>query len=211
MLIIGAKGFAKEILEIFHQKNSTNSLFFFDDITPDSPDRLYEKFRIIKSEEEAKNVFITEGNQFTIGIGNPKLRLKMYEKFKNLGGKLVSTISNFAEIGSFGVKIKEGCNILGGVRISNDVTIGKGCIIYYNSIITHDVEIGKFCEISPSAVLLGRCKIGKMTQIGAGATIFPDVVIGENCIIAAGAVVRTNIPNNTMVAGVPATIKKNLK
>lgn len=210
MLIIGAKGFAKEILEILHQKEQTENLCFYDDISANAPEFLYEKFRLLKSENEAQNYFKNTDNQFSIGIGNPKLRRMMYEKFIRLGGEFTSTISNFAEIGSFGVEIGEGCNILGGVRISNDVKIGKGTMIYYNSIITHDVEIRDFVEISPNATLLGRCKIGSESHIGTGAIIFPDVEIGESCIIAAGAVVRENVPNKTMVAGIPAKIKKQL-
>lgn len=210
MIIIGAKGFAKEVLEILHQKGETENLCFYDDVSTNAPEFLYQKFRVLKSENEAKNHFQNTDNQFTIGIGNPKLRQMMYEKFTHLGGKYSQTISHFAEIGSFGVEIGEGCNILGGVKISNDVKIGKGTMIYYNALITHDVEIGDFVEISPNATLLGRCKVGSGTHIGAGSIIFPDVKIGENCIIAAGAVVRENMPNNTMVAGVPAKIKKQL-
>lgn len=209
MLIVGAKGFAKEVLEIFHQKSETDNLHFYDDVSSDIPDFLYNQFKILKSEQEAKKLFETN-SEFVLGIGNPQLRYKLTQKFQNLGGTLTSSISKLAEIGSFGIEIAEGSNILGGVRISNDVKIGKGTIIYYNSIITHDVTIGEFCEISPGATLLGRCKIGKFVKIGAGAIIFPDVEIGDYSVIASGAVVRNDIPKNTMAAGVPAEIKKTL-
>lgn len=210
MIIIGAKGFAKEVLEILHQKGETNGLCFYDDISNDLPEKLFGKFPILRNEDEARAYFSTIDSKFSIGIGNPKLRRMLYEKFTKLGGIYTSTISQNAEIGNFGVEIGDGCNILGGARISNDVKIGKGTMVYYNAIITHDVEIGDFVEISPRATLLGRCKIDNNTQIGAGSIIFPDVEIGENCIIAAGAVVRNNIPNNTMAAGIPATVKKQL-
>lgn len=210
MLIVGAKGFAKEVLEIFHQKDETKNLCFYDDVSSDIADLLYNQFKVLKNEQEAKEYIETTSPEFVLGIGNPQLRYQLMKKFQNLGGISISSISKFAEIGSFGVKIGDGCNILGGVKISNDVTIGKGTIIYYNSIITHDVTIGEFCEISPGATLLGRCKVGKFVKIGAGAIIFPDVEIGDYSIIASGAVVRNDIPENTMAAGVPAEIKKTL-
>lgn len=209
MLIIGAKGFAKEVLEILHQMGETENLCFYDDISEDFPNLLYGRFKVLKSEGEAQEYFKNIDNQFTIGIGNTKLREKLFVKFQNLGGKFTSTISHNSEMGSFGITIGEGSNILGGVKISNDVKIGKGVIIYYNSIITHDVEIGDFVEISPGTTLLGRCKIGDFTQIGAGAIIFPDVIIGKNTIIGAGSVVRENVPDNCIAAGVPAKIIKN--
>ncbi|WP_374441846.1 acetyltransferase [Epilithonimonas sp.] len=207
MLIIGAKGFAKEVLEIFHQKDETQNLHFYDDVSADIADYLYEKFKILKNEDNARALFENHP-EFTLGIGNPQLRSELSEKFQNLGGKLTSSISKFAEIGSFGVEIGKGCNILGGAKISNDAKIGQGTIIYYNSIITHDVVVGDFSEISPGATLLGRCEIGKFVKIGAGAIIFPDVKIGDYSVIASGAVVRNDIPANCMAAGVPAEIKK---
>lgn len=210
MLIIGAKGFAKEVLEILHQNGATENLCFYDDVNVDAPDYMYNLYPILKSTEEAKRHFNEIDRYFTLGIGNPHLRFTLFQKFRDLGGELSSTLSKYAEIGHFGINIESGCNILGGVKISNDVSIGVGTMIYYNSSITHDVTIGKFCEISPDVKLLGRCSIGDFVQVGAGSIIFPDVEIGKNVVIAAGSVVRQNVPENVMVAGVPAVIKKNL-
>ncbi len=47
MLIIGASGFAKEVLEIFHQQNNLENIAFYDDINPDFGNFLYNKFPII--------------------------------------------------------------------------------------------------------------------------------------------------------------------
>jgi sugar O-acyltransferase (sialic acid O-acetyltransferase NeuD family) len=210
MLVVGAGGFAKEILEILYQNNLTNNLCFFDNVNDLTTPFLYEKYRILKSFDEAKDFFRIEDNKFTLGIGNPFLRKKMADNFTEIGGEMISTISVEARIGHFGIEIQNGCNILSGSIISNDVFISKGTIIYFNSIITHDCFVDEFVEISPGAKLLGRCKIGKYTQIGTNATILPKVQIGTNVIVAAGAVVTKDVPDNCMVAGVPAIIKKQL-
>lgn len=210
MLIIGAKGFAKEILEVLHQLNQLEYLVFYDDVNNEGPEKLFDKFPVLRTTQEASVYFKTIDNRFTIGIGNPVLRKKMYDQFTALGGVLTSTISTLANIGSFDVQIGNGTNILAGVNVSNSTLIGKACIIYYNSIITHDCEIGDFVEISPSVTLLGRCKIGSYTQIGANATILPDVKIGVNITIGAGSVVTKDIPDNCLVVGVPAQIIKEL-
>lgn len=210
MLIIGAKGFAKEVLEILHQNGESAILAFYDDLSLDLGTHLYGQFPIIKNKDEVANYFKNTDIRFTIGIGNPKLRFKLSKEFIDLGGELTSTISKNAEIGSFNINIGEGCNILAGVKVSNDVSIGQGTIIYYNSIITHDVVIGNYCELSPDVKLLGRCEIKNFTKIGSGSIIFPDVKIGNNVVIAAGSVVRKDVPDNVMVAGVPAQVKKNI-
>lgn len=208
MLIVGAKGFAKEVLEVLNQLNQIENLVFYDDVNMDQPDILYDTFQIINSILKAEYYFRNIDNRFTIGVGNPFIRKKLHDKFVKIGGKFTSTISNKAFISSFNVSIGKGCNILPGAVFSNDVSIGDGCIIYYNSIITHDCAIGNFVEISPSVTILGRCKIGDFCQIGANSTILPDVVIGENVIIGAGSVVTKNIPDNCLAFGVPAVLKK---
>ena len=46
--------------------------------------------------------------------------------------------------------------------------------------------------------------------IGARVTLMSGVTIGRGCIIAAGAVVTKDIPDNSMVGGVPAKVLKSL-
>jgi maltose O-acetyltransferase len=53
--------------------------------------------------------------------------------------------------------------------------------------------------------------IGNGCWIGMGALILSGTTVGNGCIIAAGAVVRGDFPDNVMIAGVPAVIKKELK
>lgn len=207
MLIVGAKGFAKEILETI-KPDDLNHLVFYDDINILNNHKLFGCFRIIQNEIEAIEYFKTIDNRFTIGIGNPILRNKMVNKFLNLGGILTSTIGSKNNIGSYEINIGEGTNILNSVTISNSVNIGKCCLIYYNIMITHDCEIGDYVELSPGATILGRSKIGNYCQIGANATILPDIRIGNNVIVGAGAVVTKDIPDNCVVAGVPAKILK---
>lgn len=211
MLIIGAKGFAKEVLELLHQQNQLENVYFYDDVNDDVPKMLYEKFLILRTTQEAIIYFKEVSNKFTIGTGNPILRKKLYDKFTSLGGEFTSTISPMALISSFDVNIGIGSNVLSGSIFSNGCEVGMGCIIYYNSIITHDCKVGDFVEVSPSVTLLGRCKVGSYSRIGSNATILPDIEIGNNVTIGAGAVVTKNLPDNCLAIGVPAKIIKKLK
>ena len=204
MLIIGAKGFAKEVLEICIKSNAIENLAFYDDINLEIGSLLFDQFPILNSIEQVKWYFENTDNRFTIGIGNPTFRKRCVEKFNEIGGVLTSTISDTACIGNFDVSIGDGANILADVKISNSVLIGKCSLIYYNAIITHDVIIGDYVEISPGATLLGRVKVKNNAQIGAGAIILPDIVIGENAVIGAGAVVTRDIPDNFTAVGIPA-------
>lgn len=209
MLIVGAGGFAKEVLESFRVRNEIENLVFFDE-TITSNIKLFDLFNILTNENEVIQYFKNYDNRFTIGIGNPVLRNQMLNRFEKLGGQATATISHSAEIGSYNVIIGKACNVLQGAIISNNCKLGIGCIVYYNAIITHDCVIGDFVEISPAANILGKVKIGDYSRIGANSTILPKLNIGKNVTIAAGAIVTKDVPDNCMVAGVPAQIKKVL-
>ncbi len=210
MLIIGAKGFAKEVLEILHQNGATENLCFYDDVNTDLPDKLFAVFPILKSIDEAKTYFNKTTRKFILGVGNPKIRTLLADKFIKAGGEMVTVCSRNSEIGSFDNRIEEGVIVTSGVIITNSVVIEKGVLINLNCTIGHDSQIGAFTEICPNVNISGHCNIGNEVFIGTSATILPGVTIGNNSIVAAGSVVTKSVPANVMVAGIPAVIKKEL-
>lgn len=117
-------------------------------------------------------------------------------------------------------------NILPGFICDNgrNIHAGRNLLINYHVTIldVDEVHIGDYCMIGPGVLIAtvnhpltpaGRRKhlslikpvfIGNDVWIGGNATILPGVRIGNNCVIAAGAVVTRDVPDNTLVAGVPA-------
>ncbi|MGJ8551133.1 NeuD/PglB/VioB family sugar acetyltransferase [Winogradskyella wichelsiae] len=209
MIIVGAKGFAKEVLQIVSVDMGLldKNIVFFDNVSKDLPLKIYDRFTILRSFEAVKRYLSnSEDKSFVLGLGQPKLRQNLYQEFLLLGAEPISLYSKNSEIGDFDVKIGKATSILSGVKISNSVELGKGCLVYYNSIITHDCIIGDFVELSPNATILGRCCIGDYTILGASSVILPDVTIGKNVIVGAGTIVLKDIPDNCTVVGVPGKI-----
>lgn len=85
-----------------------------------------------------------------------------------------------------------------GVVLHSKTTIGNKVII------GQGVTIGR--QLDPDGVP----KIGNNVYISAGARILGDITIGDNVIIGANAVVIKDVPNNCVVAGVPAKIIKTV-
>jgi acetyltransferase-like isoleucine patch superfamily enzyme len=102
------------------------------------------------------------------------------------------------------VFINHGCSFLdlGGITIEDDVLIGPKV-----NLITENHPIN---PSQRKSLVLNSIRIKKNAWIGAGATILPGVTVGENSIIAAGAVVTNDVPDNTIVGGVPAKFIKTI-
>jgi len=205
MIIIGAKGFAKELFEVIYSQNEHEYICFYDDVNTDVPDYLYEKYKVIKSIEEVINEFKRD-NRFALGLGNPAVRKKLGEKFESIGGIQQTFVSKNANIGHFGVNLSNGIVICGGVNITNDIEIGKGCLINLNCTLGHDSVMEDYVELCPGVHISGNVKIGTCSFIGTGAVVMPGIVIGKNVKIGAGAVVMKDLPDNVTAVGIPAKI-----
>lgn len=210
MIIIGAKGHAKEIIQVFIQTGHyMNDIYLFDDVSEDLPLKFLSTYTILKRIEDVKEIFLQD-NKFVLGLGGPLNRYKLSMKFQKLGGSLESIISPFAQIGDNDVKLGLGLNVMTYALIYNNVSIGEGSLINSACSIHHDVTVGKYCELSPGSRLLGNCIVGDYCQIGANAIIMPGIRIGSNVIIGAGAVVTKDVPDNTVTVGVPARVIKTI-
>ena len=207
MLIAGAGGFAKEMLSIA-EKPGINEWVFYDAYTENLPEMLYGRFPILQSEEQARDYFEHTNNNFALGVGGPQLRHMMDAKLTSLGGKLISVISSASLIGEFRNNLGDGVIVMANCIIETENSIGRACLLHAGVFISHECEIGDYCELAPFARILGKVKIGQFAFIGAGAILLPGVTIGKHAIVAAGAVVTKDVPDNAVVAGVPAIIKK---
>ena len=95
--------------------------------------------------------------------------------------------------------------IIGPVCIGNHVNLAQGIIV---TALNHNFE-DKTKRIEEQGITTKPVIIGDDVWIGANAVILPGVTIGKHCVVAAGAVVTKDVPDNTIVGGVPAKeIKK---
>ena len=207
MLIVGAKGFAKELLEVMIQCDATIKISFFDNVSENVEDVLYGKYKVIKFEKDLPEVFQAD-KEFGLGVGGTVIRKKMTDLMIKNGGKLRTVISPFSHIGHFNNFIGIGCTIMTGAVITNDIQIGEGTLINLNSTVGHDSKIGAFCDISPGVHVSGNCTIGNFCALGTGCVILSHVKLADNVTVGAGAVVNKDVAEGLTVVGVPAKILK---
>ena len=92
------------------------------------------------------------------------------------------------------------CMSAGNVYIEDDVKIAMNVAVITNN---HDFY-------NRDVLTIKDVRIKKNAWIGAGAIILPGVTIGENAVVGAGSVVTKDVAPNTVVAGNPARVIKQL-
>lgn len=124
-----------------------------------------------------------------------------------------------------------------GSQVVGDVRIGAGSSVWFNAVVRGDVqpvrigertnvqdlamvhvttgrfpiEVGDDVTVGHGAVLHG-CRIANRALIGIGAVLLDGAEVGEESIVAAQSLVRVGfkVPPGTLVAGVPAVVKREL-
>ncbi|MFA4934082.1 MAG: acetyltransferase [Candidatus Omnitrophota bacterium] len=208
ILLIGAGGHCKVILDLLAQAKSYEiagiidlkerlgfEVFGTPVIGTDGDLPRFFKFGI-------RYCFIAVGS-----IGNPCLRIKLYNSAKRSGFLFPNLISSDARVSSR-VILGEGNYIAPGAIINAGTQIGNNCILNTGVIIEHDCRIGDFVHLSPGSILSGGVNIGNGSHIGTGSVIIQNIQIGEKTVIGAGSVVTKNIRKRMVAYGNPCKERK---
>jgi carbonic anhydrase/acetyltransferase-like protein (isoleucine patch superfamily) len=118
--------------------------------------------------------------------------------------------------------------------VVGNVEIASGVSIWYGAVVRGDVEkiqIGQRTNIQDGAILHGdpgqptilgndvtighravvhSAQIGDGSLVGIGAIVLDGVVVGKGCMIGAGAVVTKNVPDRSLVMGVPGKVVRSV-
>ncbi len=138
-------------------------------------------------------------------------------KFINLYGCSIgenSKVGAFVEIQK-NAAIEKNCKISSHSFICEGVTIEDNVFVGHNVTFTNDIyprattpngalQTEADWNCTPTLVKTGA-------SIGSSVTLLCGITIGENSIVGAGSVVTKDVPSNTIVAGNPAKILREIK
>ncbi|ADH99103.1 2,3,4,5-tetrahydropyridine-2,6-dicarboxylate N-acetyltransferase [Salisediminibacterium selenitireducens] len=116
------------------------------------------------------------------------------------------------------VHIGDSAVIMMGASINIGSVVGDGTMIDMNAVLGGRATVGKNCHIGAGAVLAGVIEppsakpvvVEDGVVVGANAVVLEGVTVGAGSVVAAGAIVTEDVPPNTVVAGTPARVIKEI-
>ncbi|WP_147802461.1 2,3,4,5-tetrahydropyridine-2,6-dicarboxylate N-acetyltransferase [Alkalicoccus halolimnae] len=116
------------------------------------------------------------------------------------------------------VEIGDSAVIMMGASINIGSVVGEGTMIDMNVVLGGRATVGKNCHIGAGAVLAGVIEppsakpvtIEDGVVVGANAVVLEGVTVGKGAVVAAGSIVTEDVPPNTVVAGTPARVIKEI-
>ena len=209
VVILGAGGFAREVLDIFMAQNTVSAqckILGFIDENPGHWGMILNGYPVLGSfdwfDAQDKSEL-----RVICGVGTPAVRRKLVQKAAALGLRFCNIVHPTAVLTPF-VELGEGVVVTAGCIFTNQIKVGNHVHVNLDCTIGHDCIIEDFCTLAPGVHVSGNVHIKTGCDIGTGAVILQGVTIGEWSIVGAGAVVTKDIPANTTSVGVPAKVIK---
>lgn len=201
LLIVGARGFGREVLNYIQQDNPLFTVKGFLDEKSDALAGYGRDIGIIG----APFTYLPEANDvFIAALGDPQLRFKYTSTLRDVHHVDFATVVHPRANVAAHSHIRHGCIIAPNVGISCDVSIGEFTCIQEYTVIGHDTQIGNWCQINAHCTIAGGAKIGHFVTIHPNCVITSNAVIGDGVTVAAGSVVIGKVPAGITVIGNPA-------
>lgn len=208
ILIYGASGHAKMIIDIIHKTKNHNIIGFIDSYKPIN--EIISGYKILGNLDQLPSL-IQELNieGIVIAVGDNYDRQAAYHKIKKINPQLkFPSIIHPSAIIATDVIIEEGTVIMANAIINSSSKVGKLCILNTASSLGHDSVMADFSSLASGVTVAGNVQIGSGSAICLGASIIQNVVIGNNTVIGAASLVLKSIGNLKQAFGSPInTIK----
>lgn len=200
LIIVGAGGFAKELLGYMKHDKSKGLLndINLKGILVDYEDHFKALNEPLEYLGKIREYEIQKDDIFMIAIGENPGRNIVIDYFESKNVKFFSYIHSSCYVNP-SAKIGEGLIMAPFCIINANVILGKHALMNSFSGIGHDCIIGDRLIQYPYATINGNCTVGNNLTMGTKATIFPRVKLGNNCTITSHSYVKSNKGDNRFI------------
>jgi sugar O-acyltransferase (sialic acid O-acetyltransferase NeuD family) len=205
LLIIGARGFGREVYSTFIKTNQYLSHLidvkgFLDD-KAEALDGLPGNWPpIIGSVEDYE---LKEDDVFFCALGDPFWRKHYSDLISGKGGHFISIVHPTAQV-NHDAKLGDGCFVGAFTTISPNVRVGKHVTILAFVDLGHDTVVGDYTTVESYVFLGGYASVGQLSVLHTKSSILPHKSVGNNCAVGNGSVVIKHVKDGLHVFGNPA-------
>ena len=209
IVIYGASGHAKMIVDIVLKNNDYNLVGFIDSYKPMNS-KVYGH-NIVGNLDTISAVIKTfniEG--IVIGIGDNDLRLNIYRSIKKIASSIEFVpIVHPSAILAEDILVPEGTVLMAGSIVNANAKLGKFCILNTKASLGHDSVMSDFSSLSSGVTIAGNVSIGFCTSICIGASVSQGITIGDHTVIGGASLVLKSIGDFKLAYGVPIHTEKD--
>lgn len=208
LILVGGGGHCKSVLEA--AESAGYSILGVLDM-PEEVGKEILSTKVIGTDDDIPAYVDKAEFVITVGfIKNPAIRIKLYNKIKEAGGKLATIVASTAYVSKY-AEIGEGTVVLHQAFVNAGAKVGKNVILNTAINIEHDAVIGDHCHISTGTMVNGGADIAEGTFIGSQSVVNQGVKINwGGAIIASLSVVNKDITEAGLYAGSPVKLIKPL-
>lgn len=208
LILLGGGGHCKSVIEVA-ESAGYNILGILD--RPEEVGKQVLAYKLIGVDDDIPQYVDKAEFIITVGfIKNPAIRIKLYNKVKEAGGKLATIIASTAHVSRYAT-LGEGTVVMHQAFVNAGARIGNNVILNTFTNIEHDTVVGDQCHISTGTMVNGDCKIGNNVFVGSQSVLANGVFIGNDIIVGAGSFVRKSISGKGIYSGNPAILKIKAK
>lgn len=204
LILVGGGGHCKSVIEAA-ESAGYNILGVLD--TPENVGKQVLAYSVIGTDDDIPQ-YVDEA-EFIITVGfikSPAIRVRIYNRIKEAGGKLATIVASTARVSKYAT-VGEGTVIMHQAFVNAGAQVGENCIINTFCNIEHDAHVGDQCHISTGTMVNGDCKIGKRVFVGSQSVLANGITIGDDIIVGAASLVRKSINEKGIYSGNPAILK----
>lgn len=189
IILVGGGGHCKACIDVIEEEGTFNIAGIVD-LSEKVGEEVFG-YKIIATDDELSEL-ANSYNNFLITAGqikNPNLRIKLFNKLKNLEVNFPVIISPNSYV-SRHAKIGKGTIVMHNAVINADASVGMNSIVNNKALIEHDAQVGNHCHISTGAIVNGGVKVGEETFFGSGAVSKQYIEIPPRSFIKANSIVK---------------------
>ncbi len=148
-------------------------------------------------------------DRFVLAIGNMDARRRVITALSRRGATFLTLVHPLALVAPTAV-LQPGVLVYPFACVSNNAQLAMGVKLNYYASVGHDTRLGECCLLAPYATVNGFGFLEDEVYMSTHSTVAPQVRIGTRSKISANSAAMKDVPENSLVFGVPGRVVQRM-